>query len=221
MRGVRPFLRTRPRPTGGGGVRGAILLLALAAAAPAADGPAWTTKVPDFRSSWPEPLAVGSAAPEFSLRDLDGRSVTLAKTRAGKKAVLVLFVDDSCGTARRRAPDLSATLTKTLAVDGAGAIVVFPRNLSGKGEKGMRAFAGEAKFPAVPLLRDDDGERAAVTLAWHVPVTPCAVVLDGKGEVAYFGLALPPSGADLLPAVVAAVAAGKAPDGPAVRPPYG
>ncbi|MCU0725496.1 MAG: type II secretion system protein GspG [Planctomycetes bacterium] len=68
MRGARPFLRTRPRPTGGSRVRGAILLLALAAAAPAADGPAWTTKVPDFRSSWPEPLAVGSAAPEFSLR---------------------------------------------------------------------------------------------------------------------------------------------------------
>jgi peroxiredoxin len=200
----------------------ALALLVVLPVAAAAEKPAWVAQVPDFRSAWPEPLPTGSAAPEFSLADVAGKKrVSLKAARKGRKATLVLFLDDHCGTCRRRAADLASTLRRSLAVDGTAVLVVFTRNLAKEGPKGAIAFAKEAGFPDVPLLYDGKDGRAEVTIAWRVMVTPCAAVLDADGKLAYFGLALPREGSDLVPGIIAAVAAGKPLDGPAARPPYG
>ena len=184
--------------------------------------PEWVAKVPDFRSSWPPPLAIGSAVPDFTLEDLaGGKKVNLTKARAGKRATLVLFLDDNCSTCKRRGADLATSLAAVQRVDGAAALVVFVTNLARTGAKGALAFAEKAKLPAVPLLSDDHDGTSETALAWRVSVTPCAAVLDAEGKLAYFGLALEQTGADLLPGVVGRVADSKAVEGPAVRPPFG
>jgi peroxiredoxin len=203
---------------------GSLVLSLVLAAVPvrAGEAPAWVAKVPGFRSEWPEPLPIGSAVPEFSLLDVwKDRRVELSKARKGKRATLLLFLDDNCGTCRHRAADLGESLTRCVDVEGTAVLAVFVRNLRARGDKAITAFAETAKFPDVPLLKDDTNDTAEVTLAYRVAVSPTAVVLDAEGRLAYFGLALARKGADLLPGIVDAVAAGRPLDGPAVRTPYG
>jgi peroxiredoxin/uncharacterized membrane protein YphA (DoxX/SURF4 family) len=52
-------------------------------------------------------LPVGSTAPDFTLRDLDGRTVTLDMLRADGRAVMLLFVDPNCGPCATLMPDVA------------------------------------------------------------------------------------------------------------------
>lgn len=202
-----------------------VLLAALLpfTAAHAADAPEWVATVPDFRSEWPPPLAIGTEAPAFSLTDArTGRPVSLAKAKKGSRATLLLFLDENCGTCKHRAKDLGATLSKAAEVKGASVLAVFVRNLVHRGPEPALAFAESAGFPErLPLLLDDEDERAGVALAYRVSVSPTAVVLDAEGKIAYFGLALPREGSDLVPGLLGKVAAGEAIEGPAFRRPFG
>lgn len=199
---------------------GALLLVPTARAD---DEPAWVGRVPDFRSEWPPPLAIGSEAPAFSLKDArTGRPVSLAAARKGSRVTLLLFLDENCGTCRRRAEDLGRTLERSRAVEGAAVLAVFTRNLVKRGAKPALDFAELAAFPEkLPLLLDDEDDRAGVTLAYRVSVSPTAVILDADGKIAYFGLALAREGSDLVPDLVGKIAAGGALGGPAFRAPFG
>src|SRR5258708_22427088 len=50
-------------------------------------------------------LAVGSAAPEFSLSGLDGETMPLAALRSHERPVLVLFTDPQCGPCNALLPE--------------------------------------------------------------------------------------------------------------------
>ncbi|PIR15628.1 MAG: antioxidant AhpC [Elusimicrobia bacterium CG11_big_fil_rev_8_21_14_0_20_64_6] len=67
-----------------------LLLLSLALAAPA-----FAASVPESPSEV-RPLLIGAAAPDASLRGLDGKAVTLKKRLAGKPTVLVFYRGGWC-----------------------------------------------------------------------------------------------------------------------------
>lgn len=52
-------------------------------------------------------LPVGSPAPEFALRDLEGRTVTLDALLAGGRAAMLLFVDPNCAPCSSLMPDIA------------------------------------------------------------------------------------------------------------------
>jgi peroxiredoxin len=136
-----------------------------------------------FGGAAPE-AEVGKPAPDFSLRDVDGKSYTLAQFR-GKTVVLEWF-NPNC-------PFVSRNHTKGPLKDMAAkaqeqGIVWLAINSNGPGKEGYGVDnnkAGIAAFHMVnPVLIDADGK---VGHAYGARTTPHMFVIDGNGVVVYRG----------------------------------
>jgi peroxiredoxin len=116
-------------------------------------------------------LPVGSAAPEFELRDLRGEAHTLAELRAAEKPVMLLFTDPDCAPCtvmfpeiRRWQKEYDAELTVSLVSRG-----TVQENRARSTEHGLRG-----------LLLQDDWE---VWEAYGVDSTPGAVFVEPNGTI--------------------------------------
>jgi peroxiredoxin len=127
---------------------------------------------------------VGKLAPDFSLKDVDGKPYTLAQFR-GKTVVLEWF-NPNC-------PFVSRNHTKGPLKDMAAkaqqsGIVWLAINSNGPGKEGYGVDnnkAGMAAFHMVnPLLLDSDGK---VGHAYGARTTPHMFVIDPQGTVVYRG----------------------------------
>lgn len=129
----------------------------------------------------PAKLAVGSAAPEFSLPDAkDGKTVTLSGLRGSSKAVVVLFVATQC--------PVSNAYNERMAAIG--------RDYPGKGipvvaiNSNVAELAAEVKEHAAkhgfafPVLKD---EKSKVADLYGATRTPEAFVVDASGKLVYHG----------------------------------
>lgn len=184
--------------------------------APAAATPAPATTATSVQAAAPAPapeaapLAVGTPAPDVTLRLADGKSLTLASLRGSRVLVYFYPKDDTPGCTteavglRDRWADLQAA-----------GVQVFGVSL--QGADSHKAFADKLALP-FPLVVDTDATLAA---AFHVPVKTVAVgqiamrqsFLVGKdGRIEAVWTQVDPSthAADVLAAVAAAVPA-KAP----------
>ncbi len=128
----------------------------------------------------PEPLAVGAAAPRFTLRDTTGGRVAFAPPVA--RPLVLAFVGTGCSHCVRTAPELVALArrgTTVLAID-AGAGSADER----------RTFARDELAGAVPFLADP-GSR--VSQRYRASATPTVYVLraDGRIAAAWVGEASP------------------------------
>lgn len=118
-------------------------------------------------------LPVGAAAPDFSLPDPDGGTVTLAGARARGKPVLLIFTDPSCGPCARLAPELArwqrehADAVSILAIGRAG----------GEGEAAKRNGNGNGG-PRLLLQRGSEVEEL-----YRVRGTPTAVAVTTDGRI--------------------------------------
>jgi thiol-disulfide isomerase/thioredoxin len=116
-------------------------------------------------------LPVGAAAPDFSLPDPDGGTVTLAAARARGKPVLLVFTDPSCGPCAKLAPELArwqrehADVVSILAIGRAG----------GEGEAAKRNGNGG---PRLLLQRGSEVEEL-----YRVRGTPTAVAVTTDGRI--------------------------------------
>jgi peroxiredoxin len=117
-------------------------------------------------------LAVGSAAPEFSLSGLDGETMTLASLRSHERPVLVLFTDPQCGPCNALLPEFGEWQREH---ERALTIAIVTRRDADANRPKAREHG------LVNVLLQADNETAD---AFSVPATPAAVLVSAEGTVA-------------------------------------
>jgi peroxiredoxin len=197
-------------------------------AAPDAPKAAAASATASARATTVGAARVGEPAPDFTLRDLDGKEVTLSSFR-GKRVVLEWF-NPGCPFVEK---SHTAGSLKTLAGEATAKGVVWlaiNSGAAGKQGHGVEANrAGASRFGlSHPILLDEDG---AVGRRYGAARTPQMFVVDERGVVAYAGAidnspdaeGQSPEGGTLRNHVadaLAALDAGK-PVSPAETKPYG
>jgi len=131
-------------------------------------------------------LPVNSAVPAFTLKDLDGRSVTLGTLPTHGRALLLVFTEPGCGACDALLPEVAAWQR-----DHEDRLLVVP---IGRGDVRVNRTKSERHNLQHALLQ---GDREVSTL-FHVDAMPCAVLVkDGR-----IGSPAAP-GADAIRALVA------------------
>jgi peroxiredoxin len=120
----------------------------------------------------------GKPAPDFSLYDLAGKTVTLSAERGN--VVLLNFWYSSCVPCRRETPDL-ATLFKTYSPHGFKILGVNLDDLliPDAGGASLKVFLQEFQ-PPYPILL---GSNEVMEAYGGVPVQPISFLIDRKGTV--------------------------------------
>jgi peroxiredoxin len=127
---------------------------------------------------------IGEAAPDFTLKDLDGKDVTLASFK-GKTVVLEWF-NPEC-------PFVNLSHTKGSLVDTAArhtkqGVVWLAINSGAPGKQGYELEVNKQRKQVFnlthPILRDEDGK---VGHAYGAERTPTVFVIDAEGVLVYRG----------------------------------
>jgi len=126
---------------------------------------------------------VGSPAPDFTLKSLDGREVKLSDYR-GKETVLVAFWASWCGPCRIEMPSLEAFYQSH---HGAG-VQVLALSIDDD-PAAAQQYADQNKLP-FPVLIDSDQQAAS---EYHVEGIPVIFVVDPAGKVRFAHEGLNPS----------------------------
>jgi len=134
------------------------------------------------------PGASAGPAADFTLPDLDGRTVTLAAL-LGKKPVLLVFWATWCPECKAAIPEINALTTGPLGET----LQVFGLAFRESGKK--VAMAVKSRGIRYPVLLDEQGQAAR---AYGVVGIPTYVLIDRKGNVAWRGHLLPRDVASLL-----------------------
>jgi peroxiredoxin len=116
---------------------------------------------------------VGQAAPDFTLSDLEGRSMRLATYR-GRTAVLLNFWATWCVPCRLEMPTL-----ERLARERREALEVLGVSLDRHTTSKVRVFARELKL-TFPIVLDPE---ATTTRAYRVLGLPTSVIVDRDGVI--------------------------------------
>jgi peroxiredoxin len=160
-------------------------------------------------------LPLGTAAPDFSLKDtVSGKTMTLA-TFAGKKALLVMFICNHCPYVKHLKSAL-AQLGKDYAGKDVAIVGISANDPVSHPEDAPEKLAADAKASGYvfPVLFD---ETQKVAQAYQAACTPDFYVFDAGRKLAYRGQfddsrpgnGKPVTGSDLR-AALEAVLGGKA-----------
>jgi peroxiredoxin len=117
------------------------------------------------------------SAPQFTLKDLDGKDVSL-KDFKDKKAVLLVFWATWCVYCVQEIPELIKLSEQYKGKD----LAIYGVNIQEKAQK-VVPFA-KKKNVNYSILLD---EKADVAKAYEVQGIPANVLIDKKGNVIYFG----------------------------------
>jgi thiol-disulfide isomerase/thioredoxin len=141
-----------------------------------------------------KPLAIGDAAPDFSLPGVDGKTYSLADF-AGSKILVVVFTSNHCPTAQAYEERL-----KKIVLDykpkGVALVAIQPNSTRGLrldelgytelgdsfAEMKIRAKEKEFNFPYV-----DDGETQKTAHAYGCKATPHVFAFDAERKLRYAG----------------------------------
>ena len=129
-------------------------------------------------------LPLGKQAPDFSLPNVDGKTVSLANFK-GAPALLVVFMCNHCPYVKHVA-DGVARFAKDYAGRGLACVAINPNDAErypADSLDAMRRFAREQDWP-MPYLHD---EAQDVARALGAARTPHVYVLDGEQRLAYRG----------------------------------
>jgi len=123
---------------------------------------------------------IGSAAPDFTLTTLDGKSFSLTQAAKGHKAVVVMFVATKCPYSNAyndRMRDMAALYEKQ------GILFVGINSNKTEPADEVSTHAKQHGF-AFPLMKDPDNKVADLYDARH---TPEIYVVDPQGKLVYHG----------------------------------
>lgn len=126
---------------------------------------------------------VGSSAPDFTLKELDGRQVKLSDYR-GKATVLVAFWASWCGPCRMEMPSLESFYETHR---GSG-VQILALSIDDDPADAQQ-YAEQNKLP-FPVLLDNDQQAAS---EYHVGGIPVIFVVDPEGKVRFALEGLNPS----------------------------
>jgi peroxiredoxin len=156
----------------------------------------------------------GDAAPDFTLADLSGKTVTLSALR-GKKAIVLVFAGIECPRSTAAEARLSDLAKK---YEPQGAVFYVINSNWSETVEAISERVKKVAFP-LPVLKD---ERNRVADLLKVDTQPTAVVLDGELTIRYRGLIDDHKTEELvkhayLRDAVEAVLAGRAPEIPETK----
>jgi len=115
---------------------------------------------------------VGKRAPNFTLRALDGKAVTLSDYRG--KLVMLNFWKASCGVCRKKMPIIEEAFTRVPAKK----ITIL--NIHAEGRESMVLGYATGEGLTVPILLDLEGE---VSDLYSVAGVPATFFVDGNGII--------------------------------------
>jgi len=151
-------------------------------------------------------LPLGTGAPDFSLPNVDGRTVTLADA-AGPRGTLVMFICNHCPFVKHVADQLAA-LGRDCLPRGIGIVAISSNDVSSHPADSPEQMVHEAEERGYvfPYLYDETQE---VAHAYHAACTPDFFLFDGDRKLAYRGQLdasrpgneIPVTGADLRAAI--------------------
>ena len=122
-------------------------------------------------------LAPGTAAPSFTLGDLNGKQVSLSDFR-GRKVVLVFWAS-WCPDCRAEVPELKEMYS---AADPAK--VAFVSESFDRSFDTLKAFAAEQALPGVQLFDPAGKKESKVAADYGVKWIPSLYLIDENGRVA-------------------------------------
>lgn len=129
-------------------------------------------------------LPLGNSAPDFSLPDYDGKTVSLGDFR-GRKALLVVFMCNHCPFVKHVAPEL-AKLTDEYQRLGVGVVGISSNDIANHPDDAPDKMKIEAAQQGYhfPYLYDAD-QRVAT--AYRAACTPDFYVFDADFKLVYRG----------------------------------
>lgn len=151
-------------------------------------------------------LPLGTPAPDFSLPNVDGQTVSLADA-AGPKGTLVMFICNHCPFVKHVADQLAA-LGRDYLPRGLGVVAISSNEVSAHPADSPEQMVHEAEDRGYvfPYLYDESQE---VAQAYHAACTPDFFLFDGDKKLVYRGQLdasrpgndIPVTGADLRAAI--------------------
>jgi len=155
-----------------------LALLAAGTSAQESKGGSYT-KIPTVKGI--DTLKAGAPAPDFTVKDLDGKEFRL-KDRLGKDAVLLFFWSFFCGPCREEMP-LVNEMTRQYAEKG---IQVVGVNLDGmEMKKAVDKFVVSEKIAFRIVFDELEGDSFRVADPYGVAGTPALFIIDKKGIISY------------------------------------
>jgi peroxiredoxin len=129
-------------------------------------------------------LPLGTPAPDFTLPNVDGRTVTLADA-AGPKGTLVMFICNHCPFVKHVADQLAALGSDCLP-QGIGVVAISSNDVSSNPADSPEQMVHEAEERGYvfPYLYDETQE---VAHAYHAACTPDFFLFDGSRKLVYRG----------------------------------
>jgi len=127
----------------------------------------------EVQDTIPVGYEVGNRAPNFTLKDLDGNSVTLSSFK-GKKLVMVNFWAVTCASCVAELPDFEEVYQAR-----SSAVEVLAVNAAGEDKVDVQAFIENEGYTFTVLL-DSEG---TVKSAYNVPSWPRTFFIDKEGII--------------------------------------
>jgi peroxiredoxin len=156
-------------------------------------------------------LPIGTPAPDFSLRNVDGQLVSRADFD-GTPALLVIFMCNHCPFVKHIASQL-AQLGRDYQSQGVGVVAISSNDVASHPEDSPEQMVHEAEQQGYTFayLFDEEQDVAA---AYQAACTPDFFIFDGQQQLAYRGQLddsrpgndIPVTGADLRAALDAVLA---------------
>jgi len=162
-------------------VLGGVLGVALAAAQPAGAQEQGFTPIPVIKGV--KSIEIGLPAPDFTVKDLDGKTFTFSDERT-KKAHLLVFWSIFCEPCREEMPIIQRISDEFKA---AGSLNVLAVNMDGEPFiDGIRGFLRQYKYSVRVILDELDakGDQFAIADPFQVAGTPVIYLVDAAGKVA-------------------------------------
>ncbi|PQO35402.1 thioredoxin family protein [Blastopirellula marina] len=129
-------------------------------------------------------LPLGTQAPDFSLINVDGKTVSLADF-AGAPALVVIFMCNHCPFVKHLADDL-ASFAREYQAKGAAVVAISPNDVANYPADSPEKMVAEAEERGYtfPYLYDETQE---VAKAYKAACTPDFYVFDKDQKLAYRG----------------------------------
>jgi peroxiredoxin len=162
-------------------------------------------------------LPLGTKAPDFSLPNVDGRTVSLVDFR-DSSALLVIFLCNHCPYVKHVAPEL-ARLAREYQARGVAVVGISSNDADAYPDDAPQRMVEEARQRGYPFAYLYDATQA-VAHAYHAACTPDFYVFDSQRRLVYRGQLdssrpksdVPVTGSDLRAALDAALAGQPVPE---------
>jgi peroxiredoxin len=125
-----------------------------------------------------ELLSPGTVAPDFTLKDLKGKEVSLSSLK-GRRVVLVFWAS-WCPDCRAEVPELKEMHEKADPLETVFVSVSFDRDF-----KTLESFAKDNSLPGIQLFDPAGKKDSAVGAAYKVKWIPSLYLIDKEGKVEF------------------------------------